>query len=284
MPSPILSLASKTARMLPAPLRRSLYRLGPLTRLLRGTLNQLAPSGLTEVEIAAGAAQGMRMRLDLQAEKDYWLGTYELDLQAAIQHLVHPGMTTYDVGANIGFVSLMLAQASGDSGRVIAFEALPANLDRLRANISLNDLQDRISWVHAAVIDRDSPVEFLVHASASMGKAAGSAGRQHGEHETIRVPGLSLDHFVFETGGPPPDLIKLDVEGGEVLALPGMRQLLSEIRPTLLLEVHGERAAQLAWDLLTGLGYRLYRMAAGYQPVQSAAQLEAKAYLVAKAS
>ena len=58
------------------------------------------------------------MKLDLRAEKDYWLGTYEPDLQAAARKLVQPGGTVYDVGANIGFISLACANLVGMSGRV----------------------------------------------------------------------------------------------------------------------------------------------------------------------
>ena len=122
MGNPLLSLASLTARVLPMPLKRAIYRWAPLARLIRGGLNLAAPAGLTQVSIASGALRGMRMLLDLQVEKDYWLGTYESQLQMVIAEWVGPGMVAYDLGANIGYISLLFARAVGKSGQVFAFE------------------------------------------------------------------------------------------------------------------------------------------------------------------
>ena len=106
----ILSMTARIARLLPDTMKRALYRVKPLAGLIRGGLNRLAPRGISEVEVAAGGLTGLRLRLDLQSEKDYWLGTYEPDLQAAIADLVEPGQVAYDLGANIGYISTLLAR------------------------------------------------------------------------------------------------------------------------------------------------------------------------------
>jgi FkbM family methyltransferase len=277
----LLSLASALARLLPVPLKRLLYRLGPLSRWIRRVLNRAAPTGLTEVTIAAGGAAGQKMRLDLQTEKDYWLGTYELDLQAAVAELVQPGWVAYDVGANIGYISLLLAQTVGQPGRIFAFEALPANIERLRAHVALNDLASRVVVIPAAVAAASQPVRFLIGPSGAMGKAEGSAGRAEGHAESLEVPGICLDDFVYREGNPAPQVIKMDIEGGEVLALKGMPRLLAEAHPLILLELHGPEAARLAWESLTAAGYHICRMARGYPCVNSLNDLDWKAYLVA---
>ena len=284
MPNPLLSLASYTARLLPAPLRRAFYRLGPVTRLIRRTLNRAAPTGFNEVEIAAGTLAGTQMRLNMQIEKDYWLGNYEIHLENAIHDWVKPGMLVYDVGANIGYVSLLFAHALGGKGQVFAFEALPANIERLKINVSLNKLDNQIRVIHSAIVGTPSSVPFLVHASFGMGKAAGSAGRKGQYLEEILVPGTSLDHFVYDQGNPPPQVVKMDIEGGEVLALPGMRRLLAEAQPLIFLELHGEPAARTAWDLLTQAGYTLSRMEPGYPLIPNQDALQWKEYVVAKVS
>ncbi|MBI2331372.1 MAG: FkbM family methyltransferase, partial [Chloroflexi bacterium] len=138
MTHPLLALAAFAARVLPMPVKRAIYRLGPLARAVRGGLNRAAPHGLAEVTVAGGGLAGLRLQLDMQKEKDYWLGTYEPELQAALRDLARPGMTAYDVGAHIGYISLLLARAVSPSGRVFAFEPLPANLERLQANLTLN--------------------------------------------------------------------------------------------------------------------------------------------------
>jgi len=277
-----LQISAYLARVLPPPLKKSLYRAGPLAQLIRDTLNRAAPEGLTETTVAAGALEGYRLSLDLQSEKDYWLGTYELELQTAIGDWVHPGWVAYDVGANIGYISLLLAKAVGETGKLFAFEALPTNVERLEKNLTLNHLATEVQVIHGAVGVVPTPVRFLIGPSGAMGKAAGSAGRSEGHGDSIEVSGYSLDDFVFEQGNPPPQVIKMDIEGGEVLALPGMRRVLTEYRPLIFLELHGHEAAQIAWDTLTSSGYQISTMQPGYPVVQSVEELDWKSYLVAR--
>jgi FkbM family methyltransferase len=166
---------------------------------------------------------------------------------------------------------------------VCAFEALPANLERLAGNLALNKMETKVSVVNAAVADRSAPTQFLVGPSGGMGKAAGSAGRQEIAYpETIPVPGIALDDFVYNGGNPAPQIVKMDIEGGEVLALPGMKRLLSEAHPLILLELHGPEAAQVAWEILTGAGYQICRMQPGYPWVSRFEELDWKEYVVAK--
>lgn len=281
MTHPLLSLAALAARVLPAPLKRALYRFPPLARAIRSGLNRAAPAGLSVVQVAAGGLSGARLELDLHAEKDYWLGTYEAGLQDAIARLVQPGWTAYDVGANVGYITLLLARAVGDQGRVVAFEALPANVARLRANLALNLEGSRVSAVHAAIAEASRPVRFLVGPSDDTGKAEGSAGRPLEYAGVVEVPGLALDDYMDAPGSPLPQVIKIDIEGGEVLALPGMRRLLQTAHPLVLMELHGPEAARTAWEVLTAAGYTLRRMAPGYPVVPALEQLDWKEYLVA---
>lgn len=265
------------------PLKRAIYAWDPLARLLRRGLNRAAPPGLTQVSIASGSLQGMRMLLDLQVEKDYWLATYEPPLQLAVKQLVEPGMVAYDIGANIGYITLLLAQAVGTTGRVFAIEALPENVERLKRNVALNAFGERVTVVSAAVVDRAGPVEFLIGPSGGMGKAQGSAGRQRFEYRhSVTVTGISLDAFVYQQGNLAPQIIKMDIEGGEVLAFPGMCEVLAKERPVLFLELHGSEAARVAWETLTSMDYHIRRMAPGYPLVTSLDALDWKAYLLAR--
>lgn len=278
----ILSFADAAARYLPMSVKRGIYRLPWLAKLVRGSLNRAAPQGLTRVRVAGGGLAGMSLQLDLQSEKDYWLGTYEPDLQVGIGDLVKPGMVAYDVGANIGYISLLLAQAVGKTGHVYSFEALSKNLERLEENIRLNELQDQVEIIAGAVVDQSGLVSFWVGPSGGMGKAEGSAGRESVEYRaSIQVEGFSLDDFVYRRDHPQPDVVKMDIEGGEVLALPGMRQVLAQARPIVFLELHGPQAAQAAWHEFNLAGYRLSNLGRGYPEVHSFDELDWKAYLVA---
>lgn len=277
----LLKLASWTARALPVSIKRWFYKVPFLAAFLRRSLNKAAPQGITETEIAGGVLAGLRMALDLHSEKDYWLGTYEPDLQAAARRFIRPGMTVYDVGANIGYISLMAARLNGPDGQVFAFEALPANIQRLEKNLKLNGLETRIAVRHAAVVAGSQPITFFMHHSGAMGKAAGSAGRDEHYEQSITVAGLALDDFVYKEKHPLPGLVKLDIEGGEGMALAGMTRILKDARPVFLIELHGEQAAAQVWEQLTANRYHLHRMRKGYARVAALAELDWKAYVVA---
>jgi FkbM family methyltransferase len=278
---PILKAASWAADALPASIKKLIYKVPFLARLIRRSLNAAAPESLSEVTIAAGAAKGLRIILDLQSEKDYWLGTYESDLQDAARKLIQPGDVVYDVGANVGYVSLLSARLSGKSGKVFAFEALPENVARLRKNVLINTLESRITVTHAAVIDTVRLVIFLTHPSGAMGKTLGSAGRDEQYSGRITVPGLALDAFVYDENHPTPDIIKMDIEGGEGKALAGMPRLLTEKRPILLIELHGEKAARQVWNHLRQRHFSVHQMKRGYPKVTNINALDWKAYIIA---
>jgi FkbM family methyltransferase len=276
-----LSIAAFFARILPTSAKKALYGFKPLAGLIRGALNKAAPSDLAVVNIAAGPLEGMPMLLDMQTEKDFWLGTYEPAMQSALGELIKPGMTVYDVGANVGYVTLMLGKLVGAQEKVFAFEALPDNVERLRRNVELNGFNDRVIVFPGAVAAGKGEVKFLVHASGGMGKAAGSAGREEHYQREIIVPCISLDEFVYLQGNPPPQAVKMDIEGGEVMALPGMQRVLAEARPLMLMELHGPESARAAWDALTSARYQICEMKPGYPRVSSLDALDWKAYLVA---
>ncbi|MEX1072014.1 MAG: FkbM family methyltransferase [Anaerolineales bacterium] len=281
MASPLLNLAAAAARLLPEPFKRALYRLGPASRGLRAALNRSAPPGLSETQIAAGDLAGTHLLLNLQTEKDYWLGTYETDLQQAIKDWGKAGMVAFDLGANIGYVSLLLAHKAGEGGKVFAFEALPANQKRLQQNLALNP-KSKVELVPKAVTDKKGKAAFLIHPSGGMGKVQGSLGKDAEFQSNIEVETIAIDDFVFKQRNPPPDLIKIDIEGGEVLALRGMRRILLETRPLLLIELHGREADEFAWEILGNARYSLHHMRKGYPKVAAIDELGKKSYLVAK--
>jgi FkbM family methyltransferase len=278
----ILSMAAFAARILPNTLIQAIYKFKPLARLIRNGLNRAAPSGLTEVTVAAGDLAGYTILLDMQVDKDYWLGTYEPHLQSTLHKLIPAEAVVYDVGANIGYVSLLLARSAGEKGKVYAFEALPSNVNQLRRNVELNGMGARITVVPKAVTQVSGPVSFLVHASGGMGKAVGSAGREDLYHSEITVEGISLDDFVYGQGNPPPQVVKMDIEGGEVMALPGMARLLAEARPLMLMELHGPNSSKLAWETLTAAGYEICWMHPGFPVISSLREMGWKAYIIAR--
>jgi len=275
-----MGLGATISRALPERVKLMLYRLPIVTGAIRGALNFAAPPGLTEVRVTGGSLAGAILRLDLKREKYYWLGTDEPELQRAIKELVTPGMTVYDVGANIGYFSLLLAAQVGNRGLVYAFEPLPSSIERPRDHVALNGQLSLITIVDRAVSDNCEEASFLIHGSHAMGKLEGSAGRDATYDESIEVASVSLDEFVFELGNPPPDVVKMDIEGGEVKAIPGMLRVLKERSPILLLELHGPESAQIVWDVLEDCSYQVYRLVSGYPEIESREALPWKARIL----
>lgn len=90
-----------------------------------------------------------------------WLGFYEKDTARIFADLVREGAVVYDIGANVGFYTLLASQLAGDTGRVFAFEPLPQNLDLLRRHVDLN-LAKNVTVVAAAVAEAEGSALFAV--------------------------------------------------------------------------------------------------------------------------
>jgi FkbM family methyltransferase len=255
--------------LLPDRAYSTLRRFGGLNRAFTNMLATTAPAGRTEVIVAGGILRGAHLLLDLATENEYWLGVYEQSLIAAVLRSCKPGMVVYDVGANIGYTALLFAKIAGPQGAVYAFEPLPENLERIAFHSSHNPAGATIHVVPCATSDQEGRETFLIHQSNAMGKLTGSADRDTTYSASMTVPSIRLDDFVFRDGHAAPDLIKMDIEGGAVKALPGSERIIAEIRPILLLELHGPEEQQVAWDLLRPHGYQLFAMQRGYPEIHS---------------
>jgi hypothetical protein len=118
--------------------------------------------------------------------------------------------------------------------------------------------------VEAAVGDRSSRSAFLVHRSGEMGKLSGSKGRSIAYADELTVDMVALDEWIKDNDEQPPDIVKIDVEGGEILVLKGMTGLLHSAQPVLLLELHGPQAATESLEMLKAAGYSIHAQQAGY--------------------
>jgi FkbM family methyltransferase len=271
--------ASWLSRALPAPARRALYRLGPVSNGLRRILTLAAPEAFTVVEIASGTLRGASLELDLKSEKTIWLGMYEPELQQAIERFAPEGGIAYDIGANLGYISLALARRLGPHGKVIAFEPLPENLRRLNVNLDLNPEGRQVQVIASAVGDRTGRTTFLVHRSGGMGKLAGSKGRSAAYNGELTVDTVVVDEWIQDNKLESPNLVKIDVEGGETQVLKGMERLLRSAQPVLLLELHGPEAAAESLEILLRAGYSIHDMRPGYPALERVESW--KAYIVA---
>lgn len=109
-------------------------------------------------EIQQGVGRGLRFNTG-KSIAGYLLGTAEPDMQAALKILIQPGMTVYDLGANVGFISIIAAHLVGPQGHVISFEPLPANARQIRYNASLNNFS-HVMVREEAISDEEGKLFF----------------------------------------------------------------------------------------------------------------------------
>jgi FkbM family methyltransferase len=223
----IRTYAARVVDMTPAGMAR-LLRNDRATRLLRPLINQVLPQQETPITVRAGVGQGLRLRILPQTEKYYWTGLHELHVQEALQRELRPGAVFWDVGAHIGFTSLIASRLAGPTGRVEAFEPFPPNLERLAGSVSLNGFTN-VTVHPLAICDRDGTALFHPHESSSQGSLV-----EDPSAAAIQVPCQTLDTVARRLL--PPDLIKVDAEGAELDVLKGGRQFLMTVRPHLIVE------------------------------------------------
>ena len=204
--------------------------------------------------VAHGQAAGMKIDPS-GAAAGYALGTSEPLIQDVFAEHVRQGGVVWDIGANIGFFSMIASRLVG-AGQVVAFEPLPANQQAIRRNIALNGITN-VELVPIALGDSEGTAELEMHASPTWAKLDTSSDTTFQQEDAvtgrIEVEVSTLDSQLGRFAAP--DLIKMDIEGAEVAALRGASRLLSEHRPTLICEFHGTNGA--VSELLESYGYTL---------------------------
>jgi FkbM family methyltransferase len=195
------------------------------------------PSRNEWIQVQEGFARRIWLNINLVEERTWWAGTHEPLVQQALCAHLKSNMVAYDVGAHIGFYTLPMARVACET---IAFEADPENAVRLRSHILRNRMGDKIRIVQAAVWFASAPtVDFQTGIPRSQGGVNWNGQRPPlATGPTRGVIAISLDDFVA-AGNPAPNIIKIDVEGAEAQVLLGAESILDNVRPIVLVEVHG---------------------------------------------
>ncbi len=243
---------SYVMRYLPWSHRRALSRLvrGRARTLFREWMFGQGSSAL----IREGPLAGCRLHAPLHERLAYGFGSYEPVVMAEIQRIIRPESCFFDVGAHIGYFSLLAAKAGA---RVFAFEPNPANVEVLQRNVDDNRLA-KVTVVPKAVSDRDGTLRFATFPRSSVGKVASENLPSDARIDEIAC--CSLDGFVFGEGNPSPASIKIDVEGAEGSVLRGARVLLERHRPVLLVEMHGRGPQEAVLEATAPFGYEWRRL------------------------
>jgi FkbM family methyltransferase len=194
----------------------------------------------------------------------YLYGVWDLVGTRLVQRVLRPGMTVLDVGANIGYFSLVAASGVGPAGLVVSFEPHDGIRARLEGNVARNGLANVVVRAEA-VTSSSGEVRFYRSADAGnqgiSSTVAGSAahGAPRAEQPPV-VPAVRLDEVRDELAeaGRTIDLVKLDVEGAETAAFAGGAELLGAAdAPLLVFEAY---ELEPAATLLRGHGYTVRRL------------------------
>ncbi|MDR0994337.1 MAG: FkbM family methyltransferase [Verrucomicrobiota bacterium] len=160
----------------------------------------------------------------------YRTGIWEPEVTDFVRKVVEPGWHMLDIGAHIGYYTLLFAKRTGEGGRVVAFEPMPRERAILERNILLNNLSG-IGVFPYALSDRRGHAVMAPECRGQM-----RPGAREEEPDTVEM--LPLDSIWNDIAWERLDMVKVDVEGAEMGVLQGMQKVLERFRPNLLLEIH----------------------------------------------
>lgn len=255
-------LRSILKQVIPPPLFERL-RMTPALRRLQGERFPRIQSGIgTGLEFDPGPSNGA-----------YATGANEEPMQQALAQHLKPGQTFFDIGANVGFFTVLGARLVGPRGKVFAFEPVPRNAVYVKFNARLNHFS-HVSVLEKAVSSRSGQAKLWV-AEYSGGAALDITPAPPDLKTVITVETVTVDQLTFgstldrETH-PRPAVIKVDVEGAELDVFQGMTRTLAELRPVLVYEIDDgtqegfDNKYQACEQFLLRAGYQVTRLPDSY--------------------
>lgn len=218
--------------------------------------------------IKAGEGRGLKIANRRRADRAMRFGTYETAIQRCIADNLRPADVFVDIGANVGFFSLIAARRVGSDGRVYAFEPVAENAASIVRSCRLNGMSN--VDVFAEAVGARTYRTKLILAQHIGGAMLASAGTPPDIAGSVQVDVVSLDDVIDGRKLRAPTLVKIDVEGAEMDVLRGMRRTLCSARPTLIYEVDDEtrdglegKCEEIA-NFLDDAGYEIWPLPTSY--------------------
>jgi len=169
----------------------------------------------------------------------------------------------YDIGAHFGYHTLGFSKLLGSSGEIYSFEPHPMNIERLKNNIIKNKpITDNVKVLEVALTNFIGEVDFdmiydLDSGWSSASKFTERNDSSHDYKKVISVTTDTIDNLIDSKKIPPPDIIKIDVEGEEYNVLLGGRKALIKYKPQMFIEIHNIEAMFNVDHFLSEVGYHL---------------------------
>ena len=183
------------------------------------------------------------------------LGRWQEQYTDKFAESISPSSVVYDVGANAGWYTLLASELAGPRGKVVAFEPLPSELRYLKGNVKINHCTN-VQIIEAAISDSEGTATFFAVADGTLGSLSPVYGSSP---NTTTVKTVTIDSLVKKKIIPAPDVVKMDIERGELAALKGAASTLAEHAPIIFLETHGFDMYVDCCRLLASIGYAVER-------------------------
>jgi FkbM family methyltransferase len=184
-------------------------------------------------------------------------GVHEPILTHALRHEIAAGETVVDIGANIGYYTLLLRKAVGDSGRVVAIEPSPDNYRQLLSNLALNEFTN-IDTLHAALSNSEGVSTLHISSKSNWCTLLPRTDSEYRGTEPVQT--LTLEGVAQSFGLTSMDAVRMDIEGYEFVAIDGIKPALQRFRPRVYMELHADIApssesVDAFWDALDAIDY-----------------------------
>lgn len=201
----------------------------------------------------------IRLRPEEHIQKElFWYGYYEKPVGIILKKMLKPGDVFVDVGANIGYFSLLVANQSSQN-KIIALEPVSYLFNALKENISLNKFNNIEALNLAAGYKEETRLIYLSKTDNTGMSSFQQPENYSGKSETVKV--VTLDSLARNLKLQKVDLIKIDVEGSELFVLKGMTEIITLFQPSIVLELNPETLSYFSIspaDVLTYISHFSY--------------------------
>lgn len=203
-------------------------------------------------KIPFGPLMGWKIFMSIDVSPRMYFGIDEPWIAKLSKKYIHPGDVVYDVGAHIGYTSLLFVQQLGKTGCVHAFEILPSVAKKfLKRTIEANKLDNVV--VHSlGLSDKELELDLAIGDTLMANLYSVNTGKKS---ELCKV--VTLDQYVEQQRIPLPSVIKIDIEGAEISCLSGGIELIKRCMPIMIIEFHSVDLLRRGYALLRPLGYKM---------------------------
>jgi FkbM family methyltransferase len=231
------------------------YSRGRLYRLLKSPLRTILPRIMRRLGVTRNktlplfwGASFYGVLPEAISSLIWRFGYFDPKTSINILNNLEEGGVFIDIGAHFGYFTLLASSVVGESGKVVAIEAMPSTFDRLQNNIRKNCLEDRCTVVNCAAYDRETELEFKDYglALSSLNSAFGIRNdkvRTGSYVHNVSVQARTLDSILEGTDIRDVDVVKIDAESSEYFVLQGMSRTLEQYHPMLIVELGDEGVA-----------------------------------------